>query len=158
MELNDEQRRTVAAWANRGLGLADIQRQLREEFGISMTYMEVRFLILELGLQVKDKETPTEEIRKDKAVETAATEPDETDLPGRDTFGNAVSVEVDRVMKPGSIVSGTVVFSDGVKAAWSLDQFGRLALDADRPGYTPGREDIAAFQKELRAALESRGF
>jgi len=158
MELNDEQRRTVAAWVNRGLGLAEIQRQLREEFGVSMTYMEVRFLVLELGLQVKDKETRNEEVRKDKAVETAATEPDDTDFPGGDTFGSAVSVEVDRVMKPGSIVSGTVVFSDGVKAAWSLDQFGRLALDADRPGYTPGREDIAAFQKELRAALESRGF
>ena len=48
-----------------------------------------------------------------------------------------VSVEMDRVTKPGTLVSGTVTFSDGTHAAWSLDQLGRLALDAKEPGYQP---------------------
>jgi len=159
MELNDDQKKRIVDWIDQGLGLADIQRQLQEEMGFAMTYMDVRFLVLDLGLEVKDKEMPTTAVAQDAATQTDDDyQPDDAAFPETRTIGSSVSVEVDRVMKPGSIVSGTVVFSDGVKASWALDQFGRLALDADQPGYTPGKEDVAAFQKELRAALEKRGF
>jgi hypothetical protein len=69
-----------------------------------------------------------------------------------------VSVDLDRVVKPGSLVSGRVTFSDGVSAGWSLDQLGRLALETSQPGYRPGREDLEAFQVELRRVLEKKGF
>ena len=69
-----------------------------------------------------------------------------------------MSVEVDVVTKPGSVVSGTVTFGDGVTATWFLDQLGRLAIDAGQPGYKPGEQDLRDFQTELRAALEKRGF
>jgi hypothetical protein len=69
-----------------------------------------------------------------------------------------VSVEVDRVTKPGAVVSGTVSFSDGTHATWMLDQLGRLALDAGTPDYRPSEADLQAFQKELKSALERRGF
>ena len=67
-------------------------------------------------------------------------------------------VTVDRVMKAGSLASGTVVFSDGVSASWMLDQMGRLAVQAGKPDYRPSEQDLAAFQDELRAALETQGF
>jgi hypothetical protein len=67
-------------------------------------------------------------------------------------------IELDRVMKPGSLVSGTVRFSDGVQASWALDQFGRLSLDAGRPDYRPSPDDIRSFQTELKRTLERRGF
>ena len=68
-----------------------------------------------------------------------------------------VAVTLDRIVKPGSVVSGTVRFSDGVSASWMLDQLGRLALDAGKPNYRPSPEDVQAFQVELRNLLQSRG-
>ena len=49
MELTDTQKQAVAKWADEGLGLSEIQKNLRTEFDISMTYMDVRFLVYSLG-------------------------------------------------------------------------------------------------------------
>jgi hypothetical protein len=76
--------------------------------------------------------------------------------PGPDNVGG-VAVTLDRIVKPGSVVSGTVRFSDGVSASWMLDQLGRLAIDAGKPNYRPSPEDVQAFQIELRNLLQSRG-
>ena len=65
---------------------------------------------------------------------------------------------LDRIVRPGAMVSGTVVFSDGVKANWSLDQMGRLALGADRKDYRPSAEDIQAFQQAITAQLRKAGY
>jgi hypothetical protein len=56
------------------------------------------------------------------------------------------------------VVSGSVVFSDGVKATWALDQLGRLALDPGQSGYQPSAEDVDAFQQELSTQLQKQGF
>jgi len=76
--------------------------------------------------------------------------------PPSDSAGG-VAVTLDRIVKPGSVVSGTVRFSDGVNASWMLDQVGRLAIDAGKPNYRPNPEDVQAFQMELRNLLQSRG-
>ena len=158
MELDNEQKSTIAGWVAEGLGLGEIQVKLREDMGLSMTYMDVRFLVLELGLEVQDKVEPVARIQEadvEQMPEPAG--PHDGTLP-EGVAPASVSVDVDRVMKPGSLVSGSVTFSDGVTASWALDQVGRLALEATQPGYKPGREDVAAFQQELRTALERRGF
>jgi hypothetical protein len=67
-------------------------------------------------------------------------------------------VELDRVVKAGALVSGTVTFSDGVKASWSLDQFGRLGLSSGKPNYRPSEEDLQSFQEELTRLIQNRGF
>ena len=79
-------------------------------------------------------------------------------MPVSDAGGAGLVVEVDALTRAGAIVSGTVVFTDGVKASWFLDQSGRLALDAGQPDYKPSEEDLQAFQEELRAALKKKGF
>ena len=61
-------------------------------------------------------------------------------------------------MRPGAVVSGTVVFSDGVTGKWALDQQGRLMLDTSQPGYKPVPADVQAFQRELSAQLQRHGF
>ncbi len=56
--LSDSQKDMVRQWAAEGAGLSEIQRRIKEEFGISMTYMDVRFMMLDLHADVKDKPEP----------------------------------------------------------------------------------------------------
>lgn len=164
MPLSDEQQRAVADWVRSGSSLSDIQRRIASDFAITMTYMDVRFLVLELGVALKDK--VTKPVVAPAAVAAAPAEAgpgdaldDDPDAPAGELGApSQVSVELDRITKPGSIVSGTVRFSDGVSASWSLDQLGRLALSAGKPGYQPSPADVQAFQLELRQVLERRGF
>ncbi len=165
MTLTDEQKAAVAQWVGEGDGLSEIQKRLRAEFDVSMTYMDVRFLIIDLDLTLKEEEPPAPEPVAEPALESgtepapAPAEPEpiapETEPPG---IGGNVSVEVDRVVKPGAVVSGSVTFSDGRNATWMLDQLGRLALDAGDPEYRPSEEDLAEFQTTLRNALQKQGF
>lgn len=161
MELTDTQKQAVAEWAEQGLGLSEIQKNLQSEFGINMTYMDVRFLVLEIGCAIKDKEKPV--AKEQDAAPQGAPDPNETpSVPGLSDdpeAGGGVTVELDRVVKAGAVVSGTVVFSDGVKAAWAVDNMGRMVLDPgdDNEGYRPSEEDVRAFQVELKNEITKRG-
>ena len=148
-EPTDEQKREVARWINDGVGLSDIQKRLSAEFGLTLTYMDVRFLIDDLDLTIQDEEEPEPE-----KVE-AETEAPEAD-PDADLLGS-VSVDVDKVTRPGVMASGTATFSDGVKSPWYLDQFGRLGLTPKDEAYKPSDEDLAEFQKKLQAELQKTG-
>ena len=176
--LNDSQKDMVRQWAAEGAGLSEIQRRIKEEFGISMTYMDVRFMMLDLHADVKDKPEPksaeegtgkreqergngeaeTDNDRQtDKPSNGQTAEDDESEAdgytpPGMD--GGNVTVELDRVVRAGAIASGSVTFSDGVTGSWYVDQMGRLGLTkVSKPGYQPSREDIEAFQMELQTKL-----
>ena len=128
MELTPEQRQTIERWIKEGCGLSDIQKKLSAELGVSMTYMDVRLLVIDMGLKVKDKVgAPAPAMPGGKTVQGPADEG-----PGSPS---RLKVDVDRVTRPGSLVSGTVRFSDGVTASWMLDQFGRLALDTGKKKY-----------------------
>jgi len=160
VQITDIQKSKVAEWIDDGASLSEVQRWLSEELKINMTYMDVRFMLIELGLTPQDREeiTPADPSVLDDAG-AGPQEPIESSSVVDDGLQKgSVSVDVDRLMKPGSLVSGTVVFSDGVKASWALDQFGRLALDAGGAEVRPSPEDLKVFQEELRKNLEKRGF
>ena len=161
MELTDTQRQTVAGWAKDGLGLSEIQKKLESELGINMTYMDVRLLVLEIGCAIKDRTQPKEAAPKKAPASVQADDADEEadyQEEGELPAGGA-SVEIDRVVKAGAVVSGTVVFSDGVKAAWAVDNLGRMVLDpGGREGYRPTEADIRAFQEELKRQISRRGY
>ena len=53
MTLTDEQKAAVAEWVRDGAGLSDVQKRLQSEFDISMTYMDVRFLVIDLELTLQ---------------------------------------------------------------------------------------------------------
>jgi len=168
MELTEQQKTAVTSWVKEGCGLSEIQRRLKSEFDLRPTFMDVRFLILDLGLEIQDgTASHADPKKKEAAVEETdspeAESDDNTDLTGNDEdpapgTAGGVSVQVDLVMKPGALVSGTVTFSDGVKAAWMLDQYGRLALDSKQPGYRPSPEDIEGFQRALQNEVAKKGY
>ncbi|MDD5705279.1 MAG: hypothetical protein PHR35_05100 [Kiritimatiellae bacterium] len=160
MVLNETQQQTVRSWVAGGAGLSEVQKRLQSEFNISLTFMDVRLLVLELGAKVQDK-PEAKPAKKPAAKEDLGTEESEdAELEG-DSAGGAgrVSVSLDRVVQAGALASGTVTFSDGVTANWMLDQMGRLGLTAKgKPKYRPTEEDVRAFQTELQHKLSSRGY
>ena len=158
MELSDAQIAAVTKWILEGRSLADVQRSLREDLGISMTYMDVRFLVDDLDIEVAKKEPEAPELSEVEAVEDVTAEPAEAELVEESANG-AVTVDVDAIMRPGSLVSGTVVFSDGVSLGWQLSAAGQLGLiPGDDPEYRPRPEDLQSFQSQLEEVLRKKGF
>jgi hypothetical protein len=156
MEFTKEQKQAVRKWAADGDTASAIQEKLSTEFGISITYMEVRFLLDDMSVQLKDKEEPE---KSPQAIDGGSSADADGKVLDLDTPGSlGVSVSVDRITKPGSVVSGRVKFSDGVNATWMLDTMGRLALTADGEEYRPSEEDVRAFQVELDSELRRSGF
>ena len=58
MNLDEAQRAKVSRWIAEGLKLSDIQNRLAAEFGLRLTYMDVRLLVDDLKLTPKDIERP----------------------------------------------------------------------------------------------------
>ena len=165
MALTEQQKQDVRNWLAEGASLSDVQKRLREEHQVAMTYMDVRLMVLELGAPVKDKPQPKPVAAPaaadggDAGEVGVAGEDDELPETAADAPAGGVSVSVDRVVQAGALASGTVTFSDGVTAKWMLDQMGRLGLSSvSKPGYRPSHEDVQAFQVELQNKLASRGY
>ncbi len=163
MTLNDAQRQQIAAWIAAGAKLSDIQNRLDKEFGLRLTYMDVRLLVDDLKLTPKDAEPakPAAAIgaAPGKAPPPADTEADTELLPPEPPPGaGGVSVVVDKIARPGAIVSGKVSFSDGQKADWYLDQTGRLGVVPQQQGYKPSPLDVQDFQLALQDELAKMGF
>lgn len=144
MKVSEEQKQKISEWVASGVSISQIQQRLAEEFDLKLTYMDTRFLIDDLGLELAEQRPapPTLEV----VPEPALGEP------------GSVSVDLDRITQPGAVASGSVVFSDGRKSGWALDQQGRLMLDAASEGYRPSKEDLEIFQQELGRVLEQGGF
>jgi hypothetical protein len=154
MNLTDEQKTLVAGWVSEGASPGDVQKRLKEECGISLTYLDLRLLLDDLKVVPPEPEPPAEETPTATAKdEVFDLEPDEVQ-PG----SGKVSVTIDQITRPGSAISGKATFSDGQKAEWYLDTLGRLGINPDTPGYRPSQEDVMAFQMELQRAAQRAGF
>ena len=151
MELTSEQQQKVAEWVRSGEGPAQVQRHLDEEFGIKMTFMDVRFLIDDLDLDLQNPPEPA-----------AAADPNQVsadaDATLVDSGPGGVSVSVDAVQRPGAMLSGSATMGDGETLQWQIDQMGRLGLVPPREGYQPSEADLMAFQQELQTVLAQKGF
>ncbi|MDB6168525.1 MAG: hypothetical protein JWM88_1389 [Verrucomicrobia bacterium] len=183
MSLTPEQKQAVASWVAAGDNLSAVQKKLIEQFKLSMTYRDVRFLVDDLNLALKDaapkvdasdvtKGVPAKPAAERAPVPGAADAagvagddladegvPEELpgDLPGG---ASTVRVDVDKVtLIPGALASGSVTFSDGVTGQWIVDNQGRPGFTKiSQPGYRPSAADSQAFVQELSAALQKRGY
>jgi len=160
MELTDTQKTTITEWIQKGLSIAEVQRLIREEFELPLTYMDVRFLVDDLDIAMVEPEV---EAKADddttEAASAEATDPEIVDDGGSGSGSGSVSVDVDAIMRPGSLVSGTVKFSDGVSLGWQLSASGQLGLiPGDDPEYRPNPEDVQSFQTQLEEVLRQKGF
>ncbi len=170
MNLDEAQKKKVIAWIAEGLKVSEVQKRLDAELGVRMTYMEVRLLLDDLRLVPKDQPARMGEKELGQKVKASnssplhpANEPPASDrslqASGQEqALGPKVSVSVDAVTQPGTLVSGTVTFSDGNTASWYLDQMGRLGLAPKQQGYRPSPEDIEDFQLEIQSELQKLGF
>jgi hypothetical protein len=157
MNLDEAQRKKVAAWIADGATISEIQTRLASELGLKFTYMEVRFLVDDLKLTPKDPEPPKVAAPVPEAAKPA--EKKSTPPPaGPAGATGGVSVTVDQLTRPGSIVSGKVAFSDGQQADWHLDQTGRLGVLPKQPGYKPTAADVQQFQAALQSEIARLGF
>ena len=165
MNLNEAQHQKVAAWVAEGLKLAEIQTRLASEFQVRLTYMEVRLLVDDMKLKLRDPEPakPLEKLISPPSAVPAG----ETSSAGQSPLQpqpaapaatGGVSVSVDQLARPGALVSGKVTFSDGVTAEWYLDQTGRLGVVPKQPGYKPPAADVPQFQMALENELAKMGF
>jgi hypothetical protein len=166
MNVTDAQKQQIARWLDEGAKLSEIQSRLAEA-GVSLTYMELKFLLSDLQLKPKDAAPPPEVA--DLKVPASGSPPAQPAPPAPNPAsqptpppvgapGAAVQLTVDQITKPGSIVSGKVTFTDGVSAEWFLDQMGRLGLTGPDKAYRPPAADVAEFQKQLQSELMKLGF
>jgi hypothetical protein len=156
MELTDEQKEQVRRWAAEGATLGVIQQRLREEFSVSLNYMETRFLVSDLNLTLAEKPAPGPSPVAAQAVAASESPATPSASPAAATPG-AINVTLDELTPPHAIISGKVTFSDGIRADWYFDEMGRLALNPSQPGYRPSEADLIAFQRELHRLAETRG-
>ena len=169
MTLTDAQKAQVGAWLREGLPLAEVQNRLARELGASLTYLELKLLVSELKVLPKDREAtaapvnlgaapnPTAPARPAPTAPAPASPRPPAASPPPPT-PTAVSVAVDNVTRPGAMVSGSVTFTDGQRAAWYVDEMGRLSVAASQPGYRPPPGDMQQFQMALEQELARSGF
>ncbi|MGC9036372.1 MAG: hypothetical protein ACP5K7_11155, partial [Verrucomicrobiia bacterium] len=115
MNLDEEKKQKVIGWIKEGRKLSEIQNLLASEFGIRLTYMEVRLLVDDLNVMPVDTESEKEKplgSGKQKSEKSANNKVD-NDAENTEVLTD-VSVTVDDVTRPGAVMSGRVRFSDGV--------------------------------------------
>ena len=76
MDLSPEQQELVRAWAAQGDSISDIQTKLASECGVHLSYMDTRFLLLDLSVTLAEKNAK-------KAEPAPAPEPE----PGPEGYG-----------------------------------------------------------------------
>ena len=162
MNLAEDQLKSVAAWFAGGASLDEIQKRLVAEYGVHVTYFDLRMIVAELP----QPEEPDAAGDSSESSESSPSSPSSESSPSSNSsepcegepHASKVEVTVDALMIPGTMASGDVTFSDGVKGKWYLDQMGRLGLGGDLPqGYRPSPEDAALFQARLMEALRAKG-
>lgn len=154
MKLTDDQIAILKAWAAEGETLTGIQKRLKSEMGVALTYLDTRLLVGDLGLELDEwKPKPKEEKPAEEPANPSAIIGDTASPPP-----TGVTVVVDKITRPGTMVSGRVTFTDGKQSGWYVTQDGRLGLDAGLPGYRPPAEDIPVFQAALDKELRKLGF
>ena len=165
MKLTEEQLKSVAAWFAGGASLDEIQKRLVAEFGVHLTYFDLRMLVADLpqpeeadaASEFSESSDSSSSSESSESSESSDSSDSSESSEGEPQAAN-VAVTVDALMIPGTMASGDVTFSDGVKGKWYLDQMGRLGLGGDLPqGYRPSPADGAMFQARLMEALRAKG-
>ena len=145
---NDDRKAIVRQLLKEGRTLSQIQDYLRNEKGDSITYMELRLLLSEMpDAQLPEKELPKPVLPAAPAPATAT--PDAAAAPT-----GKLSISMDQMPAPGSMLSGYARFSSGAKAHWFLDETGRLGLEPELGSGKPTPADMTEFTTELRRMLQ----
>ncbi len=143
MNLSSEQLGLVRQWAAQGIDLNGIQKKLVADCGVHMTYMDVRFLLLDHGIEIATAAVPPPA----PGAEEQAPAPEAPQAPAVDK----VQVQLDDLQIPGTLLSGKASFPSGIQGAWQIDQMGRFGWS--ELSATPSPAELGEFEKELRLLL-----
>lgn len=172
--LSDPQKEAVRSWLGTGLQLPEIQNRLAAEFGLRLTYMELKLMVSELEVLPQDRERVAPvELAPAGAAKSAPPAPPSPSRglppapppaptpaspPSGAPAAGKVTVSADQIARPGALASGQVRFSDGKQAVWFLDESGQLGLAGPERGYRPPAADVPEFQAALERELARMGF
>jgi len=151
--LSEEQIAAIRAWAEAGDGLPEIQKRLVDELSLKATFLETRFLLEDLGIELLPEPEPEPD---DAAAEPGLEGEDASETDGG-LEGDDAKVTVDHVQRPGAMVSGKVHFAGGKMLSWWIDQVGRLGIEPDE-SFRPNEAQMVSFQKALHGELRKSGF
>ena len=145
---NDERKQIIRKLLAEGQTLSKIQDYLRNEKNNSITYMELRVLLSEMpDAKLPEKEVPKAPAPSSVVAPTSAAAP---------AGGGKLSISMDQMPAPGSMLSGYARFSSGAKAHWFLDEAGRLGLEPELGASKPTQDDMKEFSTELRRMLQQQ--
>ena len=174
----------IASQLNAGVSLSDVQTKLAQEYGVKMTYFELRMLAMGLAVdwEKQDKPKPAatpapvvaapqkaaaddddmavaDDFNADDADDTEAepTDDDDNEEPGDDEAAadGETKIVLDETPHPGAALSGTAVFASGASGKWALSRNGRLGFEPDEGSKEPDENDWQLFQAELQKTLQS---
>ena len=130
-QLSPEQVRSIRDWAEEGLDLNAIQKRLHEDLGIKLTFMDTRFLLQDLDIQIRQPEPE----------------------PPASLLGKT-QVTVDEITPPHALMAGKILFRSGAQGVWDIDRTGRINWDATLG--EPTADDLREFETELQSVIRSR--
>lgn len=137
----------IAKLLSEGVSLSDVQKQLRSEHDLNLTYMELRLIALDLEVDWSKQDAEEEQQETIDDITDVQTD----DQPAGD---GKTTVEVSKLVRPGALVSGDVTFKSGARAEWALDQMGRLSLNPVEGTGKPDEDDLQEFQVELQRVVQ----
>ncbi len=154
-KVSNEQLEMVRRWASYGVDLNGIQKNLAAECGVHMTYMDVRFLLLDHGIEIarpqpKPAEAPAAAAQPEKPAQPAEA-PAEAPAAASPTAAVKPTVTLDDLQLPGTLLSGKCSFPSGTNGSWQIDTMGRFGW-TELNG-TPTPVELQAFEFELRQIL-----
>lgn len=141
-----ERDKLIAGLLAEGHSLSDVQKILKDEHRIQLTYMELRMISVDLEVDWKQFDPPDDPDADDDADAPAGGDDAST--------AGGTHVEVSKVVRPGAVMSGEVTFQSGARAEWFLDQMGRLGLNPIGDSDKPSEDDLREFQVELQRKLQ----
>ena len=171
----------IASQLNAGVSLSDVQTKLAQEYGVKMTYFELRMLAMGLAVdwEKQDKPKPAaapapvvaapqqaaadddmaaaDDFNADDAEDTEAepADDDDNEEPGDDEAADGeTKIVLDETPHPGAALSGTAVFASGASGKWALSRNGRLGFEPDEGSKEPDENDWQLFQAELQKTLQ----
>ena len=136
------------------ISLSEIQSMVNEKFNTKMTFMDIRILAseLELDWRRREEEEKAAETEKEAEKEESTTN---SDTENAENTPGKTTVELNKIVRPGALASGSVHFASGVYAEWYIDNNGRLGLDKVVGG-RPTEQDIADFQTEMEKIFQEK--
>jgi len=170
----NEIKKIIAGQLAKGISLSDIHKMLFDEYKVRMTFMDFRIMVSEIeSIDWSKSDAKAEAVVSPKAVagddknnEEEIFDEDE-EIPEEDIedsvpsdgaasgegekIRGATTVEINKIARPGAVLSGSVNFGSGASAEWVLDQLGRIALTNAKG--KPDENDIKEFQTELQKAV-----